>query len=915
MRRTFSLQWILILLSLAAQPFQNALAQSDPAKNYLTYQGDRGRTGWIANETTLTPDLMKRGSFGPAWDSPQFDSTVIGSTTYLPKMYASPLYVDSVPLSSGTYAGRSLSAVIAATSNGFIYAVNAFPAAGVPAGAILWKNRLTNPEVVLTLDGGVPMGVLGTPVVDVSDTPARVYVASDDAVAGWRVFALDLTSGQVLPGWPLNINNATLSAVNRNGPTTFQPSSAMSQRGALNLSSDGSTLYVPFGGYSDGGAGWMVAVDTQGAKLAGAFAGAPSSVAFANGGMWAAAGPTIDANGYVYSTAGNGTTANETTPHYWGQSLLQWSPTNVLSLTGTYTPFNYCQQDENDTDMSGSSATVLPDLGSANTKTPHLLAIGGKQGNLYLLDRDHLPGSLAVRQGCSAQSSSDRSLLPPTGQPQFNGALGPLNVFGPYSDQYTNLDYGKSRSTPAYFRGADNTNYLFATGSTKQAVNSQTSVPPDIARLKIVLNPGQPAYLSTDLLQNSTTMVSPGSPLITSNGSSNPVVWVLAANVTRTQNLLDPAAPHPILYAFDQNLNLLWNSAQSQLNAGGKYMAPAIARGMVFVGTDRIQAFGTTPTAVPGNEIAINSGGNQTDIFVADMDFAGGHSDFDGTVVDTSLAQNAAPVAVYQTRRTGSNGVGFSYVVPGLNPGGGYTVRLHFTEPLWKAPGQRIFNVAIQGVLVLPDFDIFQSMGGPYRAAVREFPAVADSSGKITIDYRYGAAGNPLSSGLEVIPATLPASAINMAQTGTLIAKVLAPTGGGNRNLEVIRDGDFPPVGSSDSSRQYDSYSGGAPSNVDWIGYQYSSAHTFEKVVFQEGKNFVDGGWFNGGTIQVRQADNWVSVSNLQITPAYPPNDGISFETYTLTFTPVSGDAVRIIGVPGGSAYFISVGELQVYGR
>ena len=85
-------------------------------------------------------------------------------------------------------------------------------------------------------------------------------------------------------------------------------------------------------------------------------------------------------------------------------------------------------------------------------------------------------------------------------------------------------------------------------------------------------------------------------------------------------------------------------------------------------------------------------------------------------------------------------------------------------------------------------------------------------------------------------------------------------------------------------------------------------------MVFQEGKHFADGGWFTTLTVQVRQAGTWVNVSNLSITPAYPGvNNGVNFETYTLQFTPISGDAIRIYGDPGGSADFISVGELEVY--
>ncbi len=568
--------------------------------------------------------------------------------------------------------------------------------------------------------------------------------------------------------------------------------------------------------------------------------------------------------------------------------------------------------DEYDTDLSGSSPVVLPDLGAANTRTPHLLAFGGKQGNLYLLDRDHMPGSTTVRPGCSSVAGSDRSLLPPGGQAQFNGGVGPLNIFGPYSEQYENLDYAKSRATPAYFRDAAGTNWLFATGSTKRAVDSQASIPPSLVRLKIDLDPARPASLSLAAAENSIQMLSPGSPLVTSNGSADPIVWVLAGNVLRTQDLLKPGTAHPILYAFDTDLNLLWNSTEAQLEAGGKYMAPAVARGTVFVGTDRIQAFGVLPASSVSTTVAIDSGGGAVGPFAADTLFQGGHSDYDPTPVDLATAQNPAPMELYQTRRTGSNGIGFSYTVPGLTPGMTYTARLHFAEPLHHAPGQRLFSVAVNGAVVLANFDIFQAAGGAYRALSRDFPATADASGRIAIEYRYCSAGNPLSCGLEVVP---PGFA-NLTAAGTIIARATQPTGGGNHNAEVIRDGDFPPVGSRDSSRQWDSYTGGNVVALDWIGYQYPSTHTFSKVVFQEGRNFSDGGWFLNGQVQVLQSGAWVGVPGLAATPVYPAaDDGVSFETYTFTFPPIAGTAIRIAGIPGGTAHFISVGELAVFGQ
>lgn len=586
--------WLAVTFGMVAAP--NAWAQFNSPKDYLTFGANPQRTGWVSNETQLTPSNVKGGKFGPVWNSPEFDSITIAGTVYPPRMYASPLYVDNLAVSTGGRFSRTYSAVIAATTNGYVYAVNATASSffsSLAPGSILWSTKLDTPQLLPGVDGGIPVGVLGTPVIDLKSSPPRVYVASDDANAGWQVFALDATTGKVLPGWPVDINNTTLAPFNQNGPSVFQAAAAMSQRGALNLSPDRQLVYVPFGAYGDGGAGWMVAIHTASATLASAFSGAPDTVdKFANAGMWASAGPAIDANGSVYSTTGNGTTQNETTPGYWGQSVLQWSAGSPLTLTGTYTPFNYCAMDQYDTDLAGGAPVIIPTLSSKNTSTPHLIAFGGKQGNIYLLDRDHMPGSLFVRQGCSTDSETDHSLLPPAGQPQFSGAPGPLNIFGPYSENYTNVDYAKSRSTPAFFTAANQISYLFLTGSTKESVSSSTTIPPCVARVKIVQSPGKPAYLALDKIQNSITMLSPGSPVITSNGSSNAIVWVLVGNVPRAVNLLASGTAHPILYALDQNLDILWSSTQAQLDGGAKYMEPAVARGTVFVGTDRIQAFG-----------------------------------------------------------------------------------------------------------------------------------------------------------------------------------------------------------------------------------------------------------------------------------------------------------------------------------
>ncbi len=86
-------------------------------------------------------------------------------------------------------------------------------------------------------------------------------------------------------------------------------------------------------------------------------------------------------------------------------------------------------------------------------------------------------------------------------------------------------------------------------------------------------------------------------------------------------------------------------------------------------------------------------------------------------------------------------------------PAGTYTVRLHFAEPDRDAkPGQRVFDVALQGHRVLDDFDILTAAGGENRAVVREFTGV-EVTRDLTIDLE-SAPGSPratLLCGVEVV--------------------------------------------------------------------------------------------------------------------------------------------------------------------
>lgn len=153
---------------------------------------------------------------------------------------------------------------------------------------------------------------------------------------------------------------------------------------------------------------------------------------------------------------------------------------------------------------------------------------------------------------------------------------------------------------------------------------------------------------------------------------------------------------------------------------------------------------------------------------------------------------------------------------------------------------------------------------------------------------------------------------------GAIVARVFelvppGPQGGGNLDPEVIRDNDWPPVASTFSSRQFDTFHSGDQGSLDWIGYALPSPRTLRRVVFQAGMRFSDGGWFQTLGVEVGDGASWSSVSNLTVSPLYAGASGVGFETYQLDFAPISATHVRIVGAPGGAAQFISVGELRVF--
>jgi hypothetical protein len=585
-------------LAMALSAFSTAaVCDSDaPVVDKLMAHHDLGHSGWNSRETALTPAAVKGGNFGLLWSSPQLDS--FDGTP--PRAFAAPLYKHTVKMTAGEYRGKTFATAYLSTTTGYAYAISTAPSGKVPAGTILWRARLTETPC----NKGM-MGNYSTPIIDPRTN--RLYVTSCSSETGKNLFsahALDIRSGQGLSGWPIDISKTMMeqSSLNRNGTRTWRyglPGHRWVQRSALNLSADGSRLYVAFGADA---VGWMVVVDTTAKKVASAFSATPNDEQD-GGGMWASGGPVVDPQGRLYMTTGsnlrNGLELGlagiyADSEHSWAHSILQWKDDrgDGLTLIGTYTPYNYCQAAKADIDV-GSSAPIVVDLPPGTSATPRLLVLGGgKQGNIYLLDRDHMPGGVTKRPPCTLDPAEDTSLLAPEVQPEWK-RRGPINLFKPFSDEIGAFDQAKSRTTASYYQDESGTPYVYVNGASKKGENFNVSAPPGLAKVRIVASPNEPAYLKLEKLENTQTFHNPGSPIVTSNGGRDAIVWMVDQNAPRTANLYGEKAPDPFFYAFDAvSLELLWKSEPGELYTTGNYSEPTIVNGLALVGTDRLQAFG-----------------------------------------------------------------------------------------------------------------------------------------------------------------------------------------------------------------------------------------------------------------------------------------------------------------------------------
>src|SRR5229473_1954299 len=186
------------------------------------------------------------------------------------------------------------------------------------------------------------------------------------------------------------------------------------------------------------------------------------------------------------------------------------------------------------------------------------------------------------------------------------------------------------------------------------------------------------------------------------------------------------------------------------LNPGTTYYYQVRAVSLGGESTSSNEASATTETFGDGTGMAINAGGYAVENFATDTFSAGGFTNsHNGVVIDTSGVTDPAPQGVYETEHWGAS----DWAIPNLNPGAVYTLRLHFAENTFSAPGKRLFNVVVNGQQVLTDFDIFAAAGAMNKAAIESFTVRPDENGALAIQFVPGSADQPTICAIELIPA------------------------------------------------------------------------------------------------------------------------------------------------------------------
>jgi hypothetical protein len=605
-----NLTHLLLTLGLLLGAGTPVYAQTD----VLMQHNDISRTGQNTNETLLTPSNVNSSTFGKL-----FSHAVDGY------VYAQPLYVAGVTLGSGTsQAGTTHNVFFIATENDSVYAFDADSNGGADSSP-LWQASMISsahgagsgekpmPNSDVSTSDIVPqIGITSTPVIDISTN--TIYVLAKSTVADstfiQRLHALDITTGQEKFGGPMALAASVLGTGNGSSGGTLNWDPKWQNNRASLLLLNG-IVYIGFGSHGDNGPwhGWILAYNATTLEQTSAYCTTPNG---AGSGIWGAGSglaadvvdPVNHPFGRMFVSTGNGS-YDATTPYTnnmdFGDDHIRLDLTNgVTTVQDSFTPSNEAALDAADEDVGSGGILLLPDQTSGGHT--HLLVQAGKEGKIYLIDRDTMGGFNA---------NSDNAV------------------------QEIPIQTGGLWSMPAYWN-----NFVYFWG---RANNLQA----------FTLTAGK--LSATPVATGADTVVFPGAtPSISSNGTTNGIVWALQTDAFGTNGAA-------ILRAYNATniATELYNSNQeaSRDAAGGavKFAVPTVTNGKVYVGAEaEVDVYGllagsptvTAPAISPASESFAGS------VSVSITDSTNGATIYyttDGSTPTTSSLQYSGPISVSTT--------------------------------------------------------------------------------------------------------------------------------------------------------------------------------------------------------------------------------------------------------------------------
>ncbi len=369
------------LTTLAAQ---KRIDTSASPINVLTYHNDIGRTGQMPLETILTPANVNSATFGKV-NFFSADGKVDGE----------PLYASNVIIN-----GLARNVVYVVTEKDSIYAFDA------NSGLQLWKTTALLPGEVPAQASNCPweivptIGITDTPVIDRNRQPngAIYFVAmSTDAntTSHQRLHALDLTTGAELFGGPVEIQAKYPGTGDnsQNGYVIFDPQQYAERTGLLEVNGN---VYLAFTSHCDWRpyTGWMMQYSASTLQQLSVLNFTPNGY---GGAIWqAGAGLAADDQGYIYfddangvfdtTLDGNGFPINGD----YGNAMIKVSSSGPLTVTDYFNMYNTVQESNADVDLGSGGALVLPDISVTANKKVHLVIGAGKDGNIYVANRDNM---------------------------------------------------------------------------------------------------------------------------------------------------------------------------------------------------------------------------------------------------------------------------------------------------------------------------------------------------------------------------------------------------------------------------------------------------------------------------------------------------------------------------------------------